>query len=73
VGSFAFTPTEIILSVGIVAFLALLYIYGLKYLDLLPAIETVKEAAGEPTEAAVTESEEAPEPGDGSVAAGEGQ
>lgn len=59
IGSFPFAPVEIVLSVGIVAFLALIFILGLKYLELLPAKEQVKEAAQEPTEGAVSESKEA--------------
>ena len=39
-GSFSVTPVETILSVGIVALLGLLFVLGLKYLELLPAIET---------------------------------
>jgi len=38
--SFPLTPCEIALSVGIVAILGLLYIFGLKYLELLPAKES---------------------------------
>lgn len=37
VGSFPLRPAEIILSVGIVSFVALLFVLGLKYLELLPA------------------------------------
>jgi len=71
VGFFPLTPTEMVLSVGIVAFLGLIFVLGLKYLELLPAKEQVKEAA-EPTEEAGSESKEAPEPTEGSVAATEG-
>jgi Ni/Fe-hydrogenase subunit HybB-like protein len=39
VGSFAITPTEMMLSVGIFAMLALLFVLGLKYLEILPASE----------------------------------
>jgi molybdopterin-containing oxidoreductase family membrane subunit len=45
IGSFAFAPTEIVLSVGIVCLLALIYILGLKYLELLPAKTPVAKAA----------------------------
>lgn len=55
-GYFPFAPVEIILSVGIVAFLALIYILGLKYFELLP----VKERAAGPAEALVPAKEEAP-------------
>ncbi len=40
VGSFPLTPCEMTLSVGIVALLGLLYVLGLKYLELLPAKES---------------------------------
>ncbi len=46
VGSFAITPVEIVLSVGIAALLALLFVLGLKYLELLPAIESSEATAG---------------------------
>jgi len=36
-GSFAITPVEVILSIGILALAALLYVLGLKYMSLLPA------------------------------------
>lgn len=58
-GSFSFTPAEIVLSVGIVAFLALIFILGLKYLELLPAKEQVGEAVKGPSEKVVEESKEA--------------
>ncbi len=44
-GSFPLKPDEIILSVGMVGFLALLYVLGLKYLELLPAAEVTKAEA----------------------------
>ena len=40
IGSFPLTPCETVLSVGIVALLGLLYVLGLKYLELLPAKES---------------------------------
>jgi Ni/Fe-hydrogenase subunit HybB-like protein len=43
IGSFALTPVEILLSVGIMALVALLFVLGLKYLELLPAGESDKE------------------------------
>jgi len=60
-GSFPITFWETMLSLGIVALVALLFVLGLKFLDLLPAAEKVKEPvlveeASE--EAAVTEAEE---------------
>ena len=67
-GSSAFALAEIILSAGIVAFLGLIFVLGLKYLELLPAKEQVREGSEEVTE----ESKEAPEPTEGSVAATEG-
>ncbi len=51
-GSFSFTPTEIVLSVGIVAFLVLIFILGLKYLELLPPGASIKEAVKESGEEA---------------------
>ena len=35
-GTFHFAPAEIVLAVGMVAFLALIFVMGLKYLELLP-------------------------------------
>ncbi len=60
VGSFAFAPAEIILSVGIVAFLGLLFVLGLKYLELLPAKEPVKALAKGSGEEVVEEGKEEP-------------
>lgn len=40
VASYSFAPVEIMLSVGIVAFLGLFYVIGLKYLPLLPEAES---------------------------------
>jgi len=37
VGSYSIAPVEVLLSIGIFGFLALLYTLGLKFLDLLPA------------------------------------
>ena len=71
-GSFPFAPAEITLSVGIVAFLGLIFVFGLKYLELLPVKEEVKEADEAPTGEAIGESEEAPETTEGSVATSEG-
>jgi len=51
-GSFPLTPVEILLSVGLIAFLALIFILGLKYLELLPPGETVKEVVKENEEEA---------------------
>ncbi|MFH0942487.1 MAG: NrfD/PsrC family molybdoenzyme membrane anchor subunit [Chloroflexota bacterium] len=44
-GSFAFTPVEMVLSLGIACFLGLLFILGLKYLELLPPKEPVEKVA----------------------------
>jgi molybdopterin-containing oxidoreductase family membrane subunit len=47
VGSFPIMPAEVILSVGMIAFLGVLYFLGLKFMDLLPALpepEPVHEA-----------------------------
>ena len=55
VGSFTFAPTEIILSIGIVAFLALIFILGLKYLELLPAKEQIEKTIEAPGREVVEE------------------
>lgn len=59
--SFVLTPAEMILSVGIFALLGLLFIQGLKYLEVLPPLEKI-EKAPEPAEDTVEESKETPEP-----------
>lgn len=64
-GSFALTPAEMVLSVGIIAFLVFIFIMGLKYLELLPPREPAKEA--------VKEGEEEAEPADNTTDIGEGQ
>ncbi len=51
-GSFALTPAEMILSVGIIAFLVFIFIMGLKYLELLPPAEPVNEIEKEGEEEA---------------------
>jgi molybdopterin-containing oxidoreductase family membrane subunit len=56
-GSFFFGPTEIVLAIGIVGFLALMFLFGLKYLELLPA----KEEAPKPVEQAAQENKPASE------------
>ncbi len=43
VGQFPFMPAEIGLSLGIFAFLALIFILGLKYLEVLPAKEAEEQ------------------------------
>jgi len=57
-GSFPITPAETVLSLGIVALLGLLFILGLKYLELLPT----KEAAEEVPKEVIEEGGEASEP-----------
>lgn len=47
VGSYGIMPTEVMLSVGVFAFLGVLYFLGLKFLELLPPADE-PEAAGEP-------------------------
>lgn len=54
-GSFPITPVETMLSVGIVALLGLLFVFGLKYLELLPAGESDEVSA--PSEASVSVAE----------------
>jgi Ni/Fe-hydrogenase subunit HybB-like protein len=68
--SFALTPVEIILSVGIVALLALLFMLGLQYLELLPAKEKHKEPAQEAAEADEAKSEAPAPPEDTAVSEG---
>ena len=55
VGSSTFAPAEIILSIGIAAFLALIFLLGLKYLELLPAKEQVEKASEVPDNGAIKE------------------
>ena len=43
VGQFPFMPAEMGLSLGIFAFLALIFILGLKYLEVLPAKEAEEQ------------------------------
>ncbi len=44
-GSFYIEPAEVVLSLGIFALLGLIFILGLKYLELLPAEKQAEEAA----------------------------
>jgi molybdopterin-containing oxidoreductase family membrane subunit len=79
-GSFTLAPAEIILSVGIVALLGLIFILGLKYLELLPPAEKIEkpaevseadpDAGGE--EEPAKENAETAEPSGDSTAANEG-
>ena len=60
-GTFAVTFWETMLSLGIVALVALLFVLGLKFLDLMPAAEKIEEAVPAeetPEEVAVAEGEE---------------
>jgi molybdopterin-containing oxidoreductase family membrane subunit len=59
-GSFSFAPAEIILSIGIVAFLVLIFILGLKYLELLPAKEQVEQSIKEQGKKAIEEESRSP-------------
>ncbi len=61
IGSFPITPLETMLSVGIVALLALLFILGLKYLELLPVTKAGKETAA--GQAATGEDSQTPKAG----------
>jgi Ni/Fe-hydrogenase subunit HybB-like protein len=47
VGPFALRPAEIILSVGIISFVALLFVLGMRYLELLPGDMTTAAPAQE--------------------------
>lgn len=67
-GSFRITPVETMLSVGIVALLGLVFVLGLKYLELLP-VQGSSEASA-PAEESVTSEE--PTPAEGSVSTAEG-
>ena len=52
-GGFPIMPAETLITIGIFAFLGLIYVLGLKYLQLLPAPNpegAAHEAAGEATE-----------------------
>ena len=51
VQSFPLTPVEMVLSVGVIALLALLFMLGLKYLELMPAKDAAAEVAGTTGEA----------------------
>jgi molybdopterin-containing oxidoreductase family membrane subunit len=57
ISSLRLTPVEIILSVGIIALLAFLFMLGLKYLELLPPPEEKKEALEESDDKATVENE----------------
>jgi Ni/Fe-hydrogenase subunit HybB-like protein len=67
VQSFPLTPAEMMLSVGIIAVLVLLFMLGLKYMELLPMKEEAEEPvapAGEATETTEESSAEAEVPAD---------
>jgi Ni/Fe-hydrogenase subunit HybB-like protein len=49
VGHFPMTPVESVLSVGMFAFMGLLFLLGLKYLELLPA-DPIREEGVSPAE-----------------------
>lgn len=57
-GSFPLMPLEMVLSVGIIASLGLLFVLGLKYLELLPAKEPVENPVEVPGEEVVGEEPE---------------
>jgi len=61
VGSFPLTPVELTLSIGIFAFLALIFVLGLKFLDLLPPPVEPEPVVEESTEAIAEELAEAQE------------
>lgn len=61
VGQFAFTPVEVGWAIGICAFLALIYILGLRYMPLLPA-KAVEEEVPVAVESAVPEAAAPSEP-----------
>lgn len=45
VGSFPFVPAECLMSLGVFALMGLLFLFGLKYLELLPADESGEQAS----------------------------
>ncbi|MDP3880452.1 MAG: NrfD/PsrC family molybdoenzyme membrane anchor subunit [Dehalococcoidales bacterium] len=55
-GSFPVTPVETMMSVGIIALLGLVFVLGLKYLELLPPLEARAEAP--PAKVTATEAAE---------------
>ena len=59
-GSFPITPVETMLAVGIAALVVLLFVLGLKYLELLPAIERSEVPAPSETSASASESSDEP-------------
>ena len=67
ISSFPLTPVEMVLSVGIIALLVLLFVLGLKYLELLPAKAKIEEPTQEIAEAD-EENSEAPAPSEGTAA-----
>ncbi|MBI2287793.1 MAG: polysulfide reductase NrfD [Chloroflexi bacterium] len=58
VGSFPITPVETMLSVGIIALLGLVFVLGLKFMELLPVAEST--AAPAPVPSSVPMSEKQP-------------
>jgi len=67
ISSFPLTPVEMVLSVGIIALLGLLFVLGLKYLELLPAKAKIEEPTQEIAEAD-EENSEAPAPSEDTAA-----
>ncbi len=62
VGAFPITLAETTVSVGVVALLGLLFVLGLKYLELLPTVESGgASAAGEGDEEITASEASAPE------------
>lgn len=49
-GTFPLTPVETLMSLGIFALMGLLFVLGLKHLELLPAAETAGQAAAQAKE-----------------------
>jgi len=67
ISSFPLTPVETVLSVGIIALVGLLFVLGLKYLELLPAKAKIEEPNQEIVETD-EENSEAPVPSEGTAA-----
>lgn len=71
VQSFPLTPVEMVLSAGIIALLVLVFMLGLKFMELLPAKEEVEEPVEEIAETTETNNGEAAPSGEAAAANGE--
>ena len=71
VQSFPLTPVEMVLSAGIIALLVLVFMLGLKFMELLPEKEKVEEPVEEIAETTETNNGEAAPSGEAAAANGE--